>query len=521
MSNPMDFKVALYMRLSKEDDNNENESESVTNQRNLLRNYTDKNKLFVVDEYVDDGISGTSFDRPNFNRMISDIQAKRINMVITKDMSRLGRDYIMTGHYMERFFPENGVRYVSLLDGIDTFSDSSVNDITPFKAIMNDMYAKDISKKITSVKRDKQKKGLFIGGKATYGYKLSETEKNKILIDEEAAEIVREIFSMAYAGCSGREIAVYLNDNKIPTPSDYANINVTRKGAYSGMWSSERVCFMLKNQLYIGNMVQGRIKKLSYKSPKCVKLPPEEWTIVENTHEPIIDKQVFDKVQILITKRTPTRNRKYDYLLKGLVHCQECGYILGVVNRKLAEGEVLYFLCRTHQRFTTYSKCSCHCFRVDVIEKLVLKEVREICEKVLNLSEMQKLGKEQLDRLADESKAIEHRNTMAETERRISELTKALDVLYDDKLDGILSAEDFERIYAKKKIERANLTSKLQALQKRTETQNTNTSVEAKKLALRFLEEIDVNKELMFSLIERIDLSKSGEITINWAFEPF
>ena len=178
ISNPMDYHVALYIRLSKEDET-EGPSQSVTNQKSLLNEFVQQHRLSVYDTYVDDGWSGTSFDRPDFQRMIEDIEAKKVNMVITKDLSRLGRDYIMTGHYMERYFPEKRVRYISLLDGIDTGVESTANDITPFRAIMNDMYAKDISKKIKSVKRDKQRKGQFIGGKPMYGYKMHPTEKNE------------------------------------------------------------------------------------------------------------------------------------------------------------------------------------------------------------------------------------------------------------------------------------------------------------------------------------------------------
>ena len=214
ISNPMDYHVALYIRLSKEDES-EGPSQSVTNQKSLLDEFVQKHRLQVYDTYIDDGWSGTNFDRPDFQRMIGDIEAKKVNMVITKDLSRLGRDYIMTGHYMERYFPEHRVRYISLLDGIDTGVESSANDITPFRAIMNDMYAKDISKKIKSVKRDKQRKGQFIGGKPLYGYKMHPTEKNKIIIDEEVAPIVRRIFAMALDGVSCRQIAATLNEEGV------------------------------------------------------------------------------------------------------------------------------------------------------------------------------------------------------------------------------------------------------------------------------------------------------------------
>ena len=270
ISNPMDYQVGLYIRLSKEDEN-EGPSESVNNQKSLLDEFAKKHRLSVYDTYVDDGWSGTSFDRPDFKRMIGDIDAKKVNMVITKDLSRLGRDYIMTGHYMERYFPENRVRYISLLDGIDTGVESTANDITPFRAIMNDMYAKDISKKIKSVKHDKQRKGLFIGGKPRYGYKMDPNHKNKIIIDEETAPIVRRIFDMALTGMSCRQIAVHLNAEKIPSPASYAGLNQGRIGPYAGMWSSERISDMLQNETYIGNMVQGRSKKISYKSKRYAR----------------------------------------------------------------------------------------------------------------------------------------------------------------------------------------------------------------------------------------------------------
>ena len=225
ISNPMDYHVALYIRLSKEDEN-EGPSQSVQNQESLLREFVQQHRLSVFDTYVDDGWSGTSFDRPAFQRMITDIEEKKVNMVITKDLSRLGRDYILTGHYMERYFPEHRVRYISLLDGIDTGVDSTANDITPFRAIMNDMYAKDISKKIKSVKRDKQRKGQFIGGKPVYGYKMHPTEKNKIVIDEEVAPVVRRIFALALSGMSCRKIATMLNEEGVPTPATYCGWRV-------------------------------------------------------------------------------------------------------------------------------------------------------------------------------------------------------------------------------------------------------------------------------------------------------
>ena len=373
ISKPMDYRVGLYIRLSKEDDR-EGQSESVSNQLSMLRDFTKERRLDVYDTYIDDGWSGTNFDRPGFNRLIADIEAKKVNMVITKDLSRLGRDYIMTGHYMERYFPEHRVRYISLLDGIDTGVDSTANDITPFRAIMNDMYAKDISKKISSVKHDKQHKGLFIGGKPVYGYQMHPTEKNKIVIDENVAPIVRRIFQMALNGMSCRQIAVKLNEEGIPTPASYAGIPVSHPGPYSGLWSSERISDMLQNETYIGNMVQGRSRKISYKSKKCVRQDPQDWVIVAGTHEPIVSPETFEKVQLLIRSRKATRSHTYDFLLKGLIFCHECGYPLAVINRKNARGEDrLFFICRTYQRFTKAGVCTCHSIKEQTVTDAVIE----------------------------------------------------------------------------------------------------------------------------------------------------
>lgn len=514
ISNPMDYRVALYIRLSKED-GNQAESESVTNQRSLLDTFVKQHRLDVFDTYVDDGYSGTSFERPNFNRMIKDVEIGNVNMIITKDMSRLGRDYIQTGYYLECFFPENRVRYISLLDGIDTGIDSSVNDITPFKAIMNDMYAKDISKKITSVKRDKQKKGLFIGGKAPYGYKLSETQKNTIIVDEKAAIIVRRIFELALEARSCREIALILNEEGILTPAAYAGINTSVKGPYSGKWSAERVTFMLKNEVYIGNMVQGRIRKINYKLKKSRKLPPEEWTVVENTHEPLVSYEVFEKVGMLIESRKQTRSRTHDYLLKGIIHCHECGYPLGVIMRTLSGNRpTLYFVCRTYQRFTNYQKCTCHCIRVETITNAVIEKVRGICHQYLDRKEcseiVSRVNKEIED---DDSREKELENTA----EQIDVLTMQLDKMYADKLSGVLDEDDFGRIYMRIKDERTKLQKRLKKLEL-TKTENKAAYDNIDSLIQKFLGSVECNKELIVSLIERIELTENKEVHIHFRF---
>ena len=514
ISNPMDYHVALYIRLSKEDES-EGPSQSVQNQESLLREFVQQHRLSVYDTYVDDGWSGTNFDRPDFQRMIGDIEARKVNMVITKDLSRLGRDYIMTGHYMERYFPEHRVRYISLLDGIDTGVDSTANDITPFRAIMNDMYAKDISKKIKSVKRDKQRKGQFIGGKPAYGYKMHPTEKNKIVIDEEVAPVVRRIFALALSGMSCRNIATRLNQEGVPTPATYANLPVARPGPYTGLWSSERISEMLQNETYIGNMVQGRSVKISYKSKKCLRQAPANWVVVEGTHEPLVDGETFRKVQLLVGSRKHTRSRTYDFLLKGLIFCHECGYPLAVLNRKNARGEdVLYFVCRTYQRFTKAGVCTCHSIKEKTVTDAVVAKVREVCQACLKPDELLPMAREAVE---NAGKGSGLKMELQDLQSRIDSLTAKLDRMYTDRLNGLLPEADFQRIFSRIKGEREQLEEKRKALafQQKSPVPSED---RARELVQRFIETAGESRELLVSLIERVELTEDKEVIIKFRF---
>ena len=514
ISNPMDYHAALYIRLSKEDES-EGPSQSVQNQESLLREFVQQHRLSVYDTYVDDGWSGTNFDRPSFQRMIADIEARKVNMVITKDLSRLGRDYIMTGHYMERYFPEHRVRYISLLDGIDTGVDSTANDITPFRAIMNDMYAKDISKKIKSVKRDKQRKGQFIGGKPVYGYKMHPTEKNKIVIDEEVAPIVRRIFALALSGMSCRNIAALLNQEGVPTPATYANLPVAKPGPYTGLWSSERISDMLQNETYIGNMVQGRSVKISYKSKRCLKQDPANWVVVEGTHEALVDVETFRKVRMLVNSRKHTRSRTYDFLLKGLIFCHECGYPLAVLNRKNARGEdVLYFVCRTYQRFTKAGACTCHSIKEKTVTDAVIAKVREVCQTYLNPDELLPVAREAVENAGKQSSLGKELQAL---QSKIDSLTANLDRMYTDRLSGLLPEADFQRIFSRIKLEREQLEEKRQELELRQKSP-VRSEDRAKELVQRFIETAGESRELLVSLIERVELTEDKEIIIKFRF---
>lgn len=287
----MIYKAGLYMRLSKED--GQRESSGIESQRFMLRAFAEKENIEVIEEYIDDGYSGTRYDRPAFGKMLSDIEKKKINTVIVKDMSRLGRNYIVTGELTEVYFPEHFVRLISINDGYD--SESGNDDMAPFRHVMNEMYARDISKKIRTALYAKMKEGQYIGSFAPYGYMKSKENKNELIIDEEAAAIVRKIFQMRADGCSTGEIAAHLNNESVLIPLDYRK-RKSGKAILHRSWTQSGVCKILRNQTYLGHTLQGKSVKLNIKSDRVYTKKPSQWVTVKNTHEPIVSQELFDLV---------------------------------------------------------------------------------------------------------------------------------------------------------------------------------------------------------------------------------
>ena len=371
------YKVAIYIRLSKEDVyKGYDESESIKNQRMLLTEYVQKLgwKYQLIDTYIDQGFTGTNFNRPAFQRMIKDINSGKVNMVVTKDLSRLGRDYIETGEYIEKWFPENNVRYVSLTDGIDTFETSNGNnDIAPFKSILNDMYSKDLSKKIRTALHTMQKQGKWVGGKTPLGYIKDSTDKNKLIIYEPEAKIVRTIFNMAANGNQVGAIRDYLNNSNIPT----ANKSRYNKDSF---WENKTVKNILKNKVYIGTTVQNKRSRISYKNRKIRPNPEEKWIAVENTHDAIIDKKIFNTVQKIVIVQNYNRNEKKNtFLLDGLLFCYECKHKIGVRGKKNGN---YYMVCNNYRRNSKLKLCTSHGFSYSNLEETIINYIKNLFQKI-------------------------------------------------------------------------------------------------------------------------------------------
>lgn len=347
------YQVGIYCRLSK-DDNLPGESMSIGTQRSIMEDYCADHGYAIHDVYIDDGYSGLNFSRPDFQRLLSDIDNGLVNMVITKDLSRLGRDYIMTGYYTEIYFPSIDVRYVAISDGFDSENDN--NDIAPFKNILNDMYARDISRKVKTAKRQRAKQGLFISSQAPYGYKRDPENKNHLVIDEEAAQTVRQIFELALAGLGEVNIAKELRNRKILKPAAYKFQRGDTRFAEHGdlnndelfKWCPATVRTILGNQMYLGHMINHRTETVNYKTKKQRSVPPEEQIVVYNTHEAIISQVVFDQVWSIRKSRWCPADQRRDNLFRGLLFCSCCGSVLSIAHRKLTHKEDDVYRCMKH-----------------------------------------------------------------------------------------------------------------------------------------------------------------------------
>ena len=356
-------------------------------------------------------------------------------MVITKDLSRLGRDYIKTGFYIENYFPEKNIRYVSLLDNLDTFEEnSSTSDITPFKAVLNDMYAKDISKKIRSVCRQKRENGQYISAYPPYGYKKDNSSKlSHLIIDNYAGNIVKRIFEMYVNGMSTYKISDILNNENIEPPAVYLKMNLVHRSENYYKWRPVSVQKILKNEVYLGKLLQGKTKKLSYKSKKKIDLPREVWIVEENAHEPLVDQKTFDKAKQILERKYNTRNRNREYLLKGITYCHNCGNKLTFVTKtekyKDIKYERRYVICGTASK----GRCIRQYNNYDKLEKEILEYIKKIC--ILNSNS--NIYKEVILKKKNDNSEIvkDYLSHITVLEEKIETLNKKIEQIYNDRLD--------------------------------------------------------------------------------------
>ena len=528
------WRIAIYIRLSVEDGDDKIESYSVSNQRELLTMYIkEQEDIEIFDIYIDDGYSGTDFNRPNFQRMLQDIKAGNVNAVIVKDLSRLGRNYIEVGNYIEQIFPLYNIRFIALNDNIDSYKDPrSVNNvIVPFKNLMNDEYCRDISNKVKSVINAKKRRGEFCAGIAPYGYIKDPEDKHHLIIDEESAKVVRLIFKKTLEGKGRLIIARELNQMGILGPNDYKRLvlkikcgngvsNSKTKGIIG--WNVGQITKILKNEVYCGDMIQCRHRNVSYKIHKLVANDKKDWIIVRNTHEAIISREDFNKVQDIILSRD---NRVTNFgvltLFSGFLRCNDCHR--GMTRKRGGQkhdgsGEYNYvYYCNTYTRKSP-DLCSMHKIRSDKIEELVLKTIRVQAKLILNIEET-------IKEISKSKKISYDKDILIQSIKKLEvelDKKKALkkSVYEDWKLD-IISKDEYLEYVSEYEDDIKKLQDNIEELNKKSNLYNQDKKEDNKWIEV-FRKNQDITKltrEILSELINVIYIHEGENITIEFKYE--
>lgn len=514
--------IIIYARLSKEEEGKtpEEQSKSIQNQIDICKRYIEDEqqkysdiKFEIVAELFDDGISGTTFERDDFKELIKLIETKKANMVITKDQSRFGREHIESDNYMERWFPEHNVRYVAVLDGVDTYvPESANNDMAPIKNWMNEMYAKHTSRAVKATKRENAKKGIWNGGEPPLGLQIDPDNEGCLIIEPVGAEIVKRIFNLALENKNLDQISEILIEDKVPIPTMIKGNKRDLNLNLIDLWSTSTIRDLLENEMYKGTMVQCKTTTLNHKSKKIIYLPKEDWIRVPNKVPPIIGESKFDNVQLLIGTSKNTTTNSYDYLLKGILKCAECHHSIGIQHYK--ERKNNYTICNYYRKYGKRKEvCTAHRFIYEDLEKLVLKSIKKECLEYVNDTNLTSKLKDR-----EQSKKLQTNLKLKidKSEREISKLYKKMDKMYKRLDADIISEEQYIRlrreteesiIYHQNNIKWYEKDLK-EVLYKNVEEPNYT------KIVKDFLSLKKPNKILITKLIKVIYISEDGTIDI-------
>ena len=446
--------TALYPRLSHEDEL-QGESNSISNQKRILETYAKQNGFSNLRWYTDDGYSGANFQRPGFQAMLADIEAGKVGTVIVKDMSRLGRNYLQVGMYTEMIFPQKGVRFIAINDGVD--SAQGENDFAPLRNIFNEWLVRDTSKKIKAVKRSKGMSGKPITSKPVYGYLMDEDEN--FIIDEEAAPVVRQIYSLCLAGNGPTKIARRLTEQQIPTPGtlEYRRTGSTRRyhPGYECKWATNTVVHLLENREYTGCLVNFKTEKPSYKLKHSIENPPDKQAVFENHHEPIIDRETWERVQELRKQRK--RPNRYDEvgLFSGILFCADCGSVMYQQRYQTDKRKQDCYICGSYKKRT--ADCTAHFIRTDLLTAGVLSNLRKVTSYAAkHEARFMKLLIEQNED-GDRRRNAAKKKELEAAEKRIAELSAIFKRLYEDSVTGRISDERSTELSADYEAEQKEL----------------------------------------------------------------
>lgn len=495
--------AALYCRLSR-DDENEGDSNSIAHQKQILEKYARDHGYTHFKFYVDDGYSGVSFNRPGFQEMLADIEAGKVSAVIVKDMSRFGRNYLEVGLYTEIRFPEMDVRFIAINDGVD--SDNQMDDFTPFRNIINEWYAKDTSKKIRAVFRNKGMSGQRLSTQVPYGY--IKDEGGNLVKDEETAPVVRMIFQLCAEGNGPGRIARILREREIPTPGSLAFQRTGREDRYDPEhpchWNESSVANILEQPEYLGHTVNFKTTKKSFKSKKVIINPEEKRMVFENTHPAIIDQETWDTVQKnRCQKRRPTKMGDMG-MFSGLVYCADCGNKLSLCRTTSWERDKDNYVCATYKR--KKGECSAHYIRECVLEKLVLENLRKVIAYTRDYEDdfVRQITRNSLSEQEREQAGAKRQ--LAQQTRRVKEIDGIIKRLYEDNISGKLSDERFAKMSADYEREQKELEASAAELQRvigEAEQQSVNIK-SFLKIAKQYIEPDELTPAILHAFVEKI-----------------
>lgn len=518
------WNATLYLRLSR-DDGDKEESGSITGQRELLRDYISQHP--ELREYairIDDGFSGSTFERPGFQKMIEDVKAGRTDCIIVKDLSRFGRNYLDAGEYIEKIFPFLGVRFIAVNDNYDSLGEKKSSDdlIIPFKNLINEAYCRDISMKIRSQLEIKRKNGQFLGSFAAFGYLKDEQDKNKLVVDQYAADIVRDIFKWKLEGISPQDIADALNKLGILSPMEYKRslgmkYTTSFKTSAKAAWSAGTVIRILKNPIYTGVLIQGKETTPSYKVHKRIAKDKSEWTVIEDSHEAIISGIDFDSVQKVLkcdTRRSP--DDKAVGLFSGMLFCGDCG--ASMIRKTVPAGEkkYVYYVCSAHKQDKS---CSPHRMRDTALEEIVLDSLRQHIREVVNMSELLNITDTAPLRTAQAQKV---QRQLDKKREEYEKLQKLLMSLYENLTDGVIDREEYARLKASFTARADEAEKQMDALRESlNDIQNHGTENVWMNEFIKRQELASLDRAVMVALVDKILIHSNDvvEIIYRWQDE--
>lgn len=502
--------TALYGRLSR-DDELVGDSNSIVHQKEMLAKYAKEHGFTNTAFYIDDGFSGTNFNRPDFQRMMSDAEEGKIATIIVKDMSRFGRDYIMVGYYTEIYFPNSDIRFIAINDQVDTVS-ATDNDFTPFKNIMNEWYAKDTSKKIKAVLKTKGNSGKHLSTLPPFGYKKDPNDKEKWIVDEEAASTVKEIFDLYIGGLKINDIAKRLTDEGKETPQLYAmkrGLKYRGRSPYPEIWNNSTIRYILVQMAYTGCTVNFQTYRKSFKSKKMAFHPKDEWKIFEDTQPAIIDRQTFDTVQKMREHKRVYIKSNETNMFSGLLYCADCGGLL-TIQRYKKNHDYDHFYCSTYRK-KKKGLCTPHRIRVKDLKEVILQDLRKICEHVV-FHEKEFIENYLKSTTVEQQKAqAKAQSELSKTTARIEEINGIIRKLYEDNVKGKMTDERFDFLAKSYETEQTELRAKTEELKKiiaSTEQDNDNLK-KFLKIVEHYLCIEELTPEILHSFIDKIYIDEA------------